>query len=103
MKKLYFLIACTLMFFKTSFAQQNEVKSISVDFQQVKIEQFVKDLESKTNYHFYYDPMQFDSVKFTLQATDKSLRNVLDMAFQNTAFHYAIADQQVFLTKGREI
>jgi len=104
MKKLYFLLACFLVLFKPAFAQQSEEKLISVDFQQAKIEQFVRDLESKTGCHFYYDPMQFDSIKFTLQATNKSLGNVLDIAFQNTPFRYAITkQQQVFLTKGRAI
>jgi outer membrane receptor protein involved in Fe transport len=104
MKKLYLLLFFFLVILKSSFAQQGEEKTISVNFQQAKIEQFVRDLESKTGYHFYYDPMQFDSVKFTLQATDKSLKNVLDIAFQNTAFRYAITkQQQVFLTRGRVI
>ncbi len=38
-----------------------------------------------------------------MQATDKTLEAVLDMAFQNTEFRYTITAQQVFLTKGRTI
>lgn len=103
MKKIYFLTACFLVFLKLASAQQGSGKTVTVDFQQAGIGQFASELESKTGYHFYYDPMQFDSVKFTLQATDKSLESVLDQAFQKTTFHYSIIQQQVFLTKGREI
>jgi len=84
-------------------AQQTSVKLISVNFQQATILQFVNDLESKSSYHFYYDPMQFDSLKITLEVNDKPLETILEMAFKNTDFHYAITQQQVFLTKGRQV
>lgn len=85
-------------------AQQNSEKLISVNFQQATIAQVVKDIELKSSYHFYYDPAQFDSLRVTLSISNKPLESVLDLAFSNTAFHYAItAQQQVFLTKGREI
>ncbi len=104
MKKIYFLCFCFLMIFKLTSAQEGNKKLISVNFQQAKIEQFVSELESKTGYHFYYNPPQFDSLKVTLQVTDKPLESVLDLAFHNTGFHYTItAQQQVFLTKGREV
>src|SRR6202041_1110514 len=42
--------------------------------------------------------------KVTLQVNDKSVETILDMAFKNTDYHYAITTQhQVFLTKGRQI
>lgn len=103
MKKIYFLSFCFLVFFKLASAQDGNKKMISANFQQAKIEPFVSELESKTDYHFYYNPAQFDSLKVTLQVTDKPLETVLDMAFNNTDFHYAIIQQKVFLTKGREL
>ena len=103
MKKIYFLSFLFLVFFKLSSAQDTDKKLISVNFQQAKIEQFVDDLESKTGYHFYYNPAQFDSLKVTLQATDKTLEAILYSAFNKTDFHFAISQKAVFLTKGREI
>ncbi|GAC1304035.1 MAG: hypothetical protein NVSMB24_10890 [Mucilaginibacter sp.] len=85
-------------------AQQSNVKLISGNFQQATIAQFISELESKSNFHFYYDPILFDSLRVTLQVNDKPVEAVLDMAFKNTDFHYAITpQQQVFLTKGRQI
>jgi hypothetical protein len=103
MKKIYFLSFFFLVFLRLANAQDGGKKLISVNFQQAKIEQFVTEMESKTSYHFFYNQTQFDSLKVTLRATDKSLETVLYMAFNKTDFHFAISGQQVFLTKGREI
>jgi hypothetical protein len=104
MKKIYFLSFCFLILIKLCHAQQGQVKSISVNFQQATIEQFVTELEAKSGYRFFYDPMQFDSLKITLQVTDKPIETILGQAFKNTGFNFSITkQQQVFLTKGREI
>ncbi len=93
-----------MFFMQIASAQQTNIKLLSGNFQQAKIAQFVSDLESKSSYHFYYDPVSFDSLKVTLQVNDKSIETILDMAFKNTDYHYAITQQQqVFLTKGRQI
>ncbi len=104
MKKAYLLSFCLFLLLRISYAQQGNSKLISVNFQQATITQVVSDIESKSTYHFYYDPAQFDSLKVTLQVNDKPLATILDMAFDKTNFHYAItAQQQVFLTKSRQI
>jgi hypothetical protein len=100
MKKLYLLSLCLTLVFKLASAQD---KTISVNYQQAKIDQVVQDLESKTGYHFYYNPKQFDSLKVTLQATDKTLPVILNQAFHGTTFTFTIEDQNVFLTKGRQV
>ncbi|HEY5327235.1 MAG TPA: STN domain-containing protein, partial [Mucilaginibacter sp.] len=101
MRKIYFLSFCFLFWFMPVIAQQNNIKQISVNFQNANAEQFVSELESKTGFNFFYDPIKFDSLRVTLNVTDKPLETVLDMAFGNNDFHYAIIHQQVFLTKGR--
>ncbi|MFI5136478.1 MAG: carboxypeptidase-like regulatory domain-containing protein [Sphingobacteriales bacterium] len=103
MKNLYLLIFCFAIFSRVGFAQKKEVKLVSANFQQATIAQFVADLESKTDYHFFYDAAQFDSLKVTLRMTDKPLTSILDTAFSNTSYHYAIVNHQIFLTKGRNI
>ncbi len=101
MKKCY-LVFFLLIFTKVALAQQSP-KTINVNFHGANIEQFVADLESKSGYHFYYNPAQFDSLKVILEVANVPLQTILDRSFRNTNFHYAIIDQQVFLTKGREI
>jgi hypothetical protein len=102
MRKIYLLSFCFLVFFKIATAQQSN-KLISVNFQQATIAQVVRDIESKSTYHFYYDPVEFDSLRVTIQVLDKPLETILDQAFKGTDYYYAITQQQVFLTKGRQI
>src|ERR1700744_4745116 len=103
MRKIYLAIFCILFFAKVVSAQQGNTKLFTVSFQQATIAQVITDLESKSSYHFYYDTKQFDSLRVTLNVTNKPLDAVLDLAFAKTTFTYAINDQQVFLTKGRQI
>src|ERR1700761_7589991 len=104
MRNLYLVIFCFLFFCKQSLGQSANTKLINVSYQQAGIEQVVSDLESKTGYHFYYDPKAFDSLRVTLQVNQQPVDRILDQAFNNTNFHYAITDQQeILLTKGRAV
>jgi len=103
MKKLY-LIICCLFVGKALFAQVAGNKLINVNYQQALISQVVDDLETKTSYHFYYDAALFDSLRVTLQLNQQPLDHVLDEAFKNTRFRYAITPQlEVLLTQDRAI
>src|ERR1700761_700425 len=104
MKKIYFAIIF-LLFTKLLPAQVTSGKKVSVNFNQAGIDAVVRELESQTGYHFYFDHAQFDSLKVTLQISDALLENVLNMAFNNTTYHYAIVPSsgEVFLTKGKVI
>ncbi len=104
MRKIYFLSFCLLYLFQVSFAQKTRTPLISVNLQDATIVQLVSDIESKSGFHFYYDRIQFDSLRVTLRATNLPLDSILAIAFRNSDFHYAInAQQLVFLTKGRQI
>jgi len=86
-------------------AQNNTEKTVSVNFNQAKIEQIINDLEAQSGYHFYADTAQFDSLKVTLQASDQPLEKILGMVFNNTPYRYTIipSQLQVFLTRGKQI
>jgi hypothetical protein len=104
MKKIYFTFLF-LFAVKLLSAQGISAKTVSVNFNQAPIDQVVRELETQSGYHFYYDRTQFDSLKVTLQVSDVPLETVLNIAFNNTAYHYAIIPSalQVFLTKGKTI
>jgi len=102
MKKIYAIIFFFLVFSKLALSQQAD-KLISVNFQRASFGQFVTDLEAKTGYHFYYNQAQVDSLKITIRADEQPLETILQMAFEKTGFHYAIAPPKIFITKGREI
>ncbi|MDR3696350.1 TonB-dependent receptor domain-containing protein [Mucilaginibacter sp.] len=103
--KIFYTLIIMLLSASLVTAQNSPVKPISVNFQQAGTEQFVKDLELKTGYHFYYNSTQFDSLKVTLQLSDKTLNEILNAAFRNTGYHYTIVPAKlwVFLTSDKEI
>ena len=86
-----------------AYGQQAE-KAVSGNFAHVPFEQFVSQLEGQTNFRFYFDPKVVDSLFVTLQVQEQPVRTVLQQALQNTAFHFAIDDEnRVFVSKGAVI
>jgi hypothetical protein len=85
-------------------AQKNPQNLITANFHDLNIEQFIQELESQTDYYFYYDAALFDSIRINFYAEKESLSQVLETAFSKTDFHFAIDRQkQVFLTKDATI
>ena len=102
MKKFYkTLVFFGFLFNYLSVLGQNSEKLISGNFENIGIEQFVRTLESKSGYHFYYNPSHFDSLTISFKINEKPLDAILDQAFNNTDFHYALDKERnaVFLTK----
>jgi hypothetical protein len=83
----------------TSYGQQE--KPVSGDFRNLPFEQFASQLEAQTNFRFYFDPKEVDSLFVTLRVQEQPVRAVLEQALQNTAFHFAIDDEnRVFVSSG---
>ncbi len=103
MKKINSLLVCLLLA-AVHVAGQVKPAQITVDFKEARIQDFVREIESKADYHFYYHAAEFDSVRVTLSAKNESIPSILRMAFRNTNFSYAIdPNNNVFLSKGVEI
>ncbi|MGI8583700.1 MAG: TonB-dependent receptor [Chitinophagaceae bacterium] len=101
---------CYLLFlfflFSTSAISAQKIKEelISENFKDIGIDKFVKEIEQKTTYRFYYDPAQFDSLKINITIHQQPLNFVLKQIFLNTNYYAAIdADHHVFLTRGESI
>ena len=102
MRKFYLVLSFLLSISLLANAQQN--KLLDVDYKQANISQMVSNLGSKTGKRFYYDPIQFDSLRVTLTLNQKPLEYILDKAFEHTRYHYAITGQQeVIMTKDLKI
>jgi len=102
MKQIYLFIALLFIGLQTTLGQQS-AKLISVNFQAESIDRVATELQQQTGYHFYYDAQKLSDLKITVQGSDLTLENVLNIAFKGTDYHYAIVNQQVFITKGRSI
>jgi len=99
----FILIAFTLVVGFSSVSAQDK-KLISGDFQGMNFEQFAKSIESKTDFHFYYNISQFDSFTVNLSVNNKTLNAVLDEVFLHTDFHYSIdPENNVFVIRRYKI
>ena len=94
----------TFLFSADAWGQNTPNRLITVNFDSVKIDGFVKQLESQTGYIYYYNIQDFDSITFSLNVKDQSLENVLTQAFANKDLFFSMnASNHVFLTKAKRV
>jgi len=87
---------------QVGFAQQRNL--ITGSFNNTPFEKFVEEIESKSNFHFYFNPGATDSLFVTISVQAKPIDVVLDQVTEGTSLHYAVDDQgNVFITEVREI
>src|SRR6185312_13833455 len=103
MKKRANLLVTFILLLITSaaFAQQSGDNMVSGSFHEATFSEFVQKIEAQTNYHFFYDASQFDSMTITISVSNAHLTSVLDKVFNGTRWRYTIDDENhVFVTKG---
>lgn len=98
MKKFFpiaFLL-CINQLYSTGVAAQSPANGlISVNFQDLEFEQFIKELEEVTNYHFYYNTNQEKGLKISVNVEEKPLSFVLGQALEGTGLLFAIEKKPV--------
>ncbi|PRY53814.1 TonB-dependent receptor-like protein [Arcticibacter pallidicorallinus] len=83
------------------YSQEKPGILISGKLENAKVGEFIDFLNSATGYQIYYDQTKFDSLRVNLEFTNKNIDWVLDQAFKNTQYRYAIDFQKnIFLTSG---
>jgi hypothetical protein len=106
MKQGFCLLITFILLFSHShvYAQQEHDNLITGNFQNATFNEFVKKVEVQTDFHFYYEAAQFDSLAITLSVKEAHLPSVLDRVFTNTNWHYLVdKNNNVFITRGFEI
>ncbi|HKB43428.1 MAG TPA: hypothetical protein VKC90_03530, partial [Chitinophagaceae bacterium] len=105
MRHIYFSLFILFSFVYSGLrGQEKNIPLITGQFKELKIEQFVQLLETTTAYHFYYDPVQFDSIQINLSVKEQPLKKVLELAFANTSFHFSMDPyNNVFLIRDKTI
>lgn len=99
--RLVFLLS--IFFWVNANAQEKQPPLITGDFRGITIDEFVKQVEAQTNYHFYFDPAQFDLLIVNIEVKDKPVEDVLTEIFRNSDYSFAIDQQRIFLLKGQTI
>ncbi|MBL7870878.1 MAG: TonB-dependent receptor [Cyclobacteriaceae bacterium] len=76
-----------------------EKKTIRGEFTDQPFNDFVSALEQKTDYKFFFDPAQTDSLSITISFSNKTLTEVLDEVFRNSDYRYSLdANHYVYVT-----
>jgi hypothetical protein len=89
-------VYCMLMALQSSAQYSNRING---SFENILFKQFVTKIEAQTNYHFYYDTLQLDSLKVNLVANNLSLQETLTQIFQRTSHVFSVDDEgHVFIT-----
>lgn len=69
---------------------QEATQLITGNFTNLKFSEFVSEIENQTDYRFYYNASQFDSLIINTRANRKSIDEVLNEVFRETEFKYSI-------------
>ncbi|HXB07387.1 MAG TPA: carboxypeptidase-like regulatory domain-containing protein, partial [Puia sp.] len=93
------LLPFALAFLFLTRANAQVQPRIDADFNDKPFPEFVRQIESITHYHFFYDPDEVDSLVVNLKARHALLAEILDEAFKNTVFHYGIDQNNVYITR----
>ena len=91
MRSIKLMLLLLLLFPARALFAQSDSLLINVSYQQAPIKEVVNDLETKTGYHFYYDPAVMDSLKVSLTANQKTLPYILEHALTKGVYFFAIS------------
>jgi hypothetical protein len=98
------VLAFVLLPLATMAQKIESIPTVSAVFKQAPLQTIVTELEKQSSYRFYFDPVQFDSLKFDLDVTNLPLDKALEKLFSKTELRFAIdADRNVFITKDVQV
>src|SRR6185436_5761320 len=100
MRHSYFILIIFFSFFYSIAVLGQTRPLITGNFKELKLGQFIRELETSSGYHFYYDSLQVDSIQVNLTVKDQPLDKVMEKVLANTGFNFSI-DQynNVFLIR----
>ncbi|MBS1915064.1 MAG: carboxypeptidase-like regulatory domain-containing protein [Bacteroidetes bacterium] len=95
----YCLALSLLLFCILQVAKCQDRKLISGNFQNYSFSQLVKEIESQTDYHFFYDSAEVDSLLININVSRITISRLLNEVLQKTSLHYSIdSTGRVFIT-----
>ncbi len=71
-------------------ADAQDLGRVTIDLSSARFDELVSQVESQTDYRFYYDTAELDSFRFSIQATRMPVGTLLEKIFQHSDFHFTI-------------
>ena len=97
---LFILVTLFTLHANNSYSQRTKV---SLDLNNVTVEQLIDEIENKTDFRFVYKIKDVNLKRvITLKANKELITSVLKKVFINTNTSYNVLDKQVFLTKRKD-
>ena len=84
------ILFAALLFTCISSLHAQEKNLISGNFVQSTFDDFINKIESQTDYTFYYDRKNLDSLRITIEVKSVFLSSLLNKVFEKTQFEYSI-------------
>jgi len=104
MKFLYLYIIAFFLISTHSSKAQNAAQRIDIKVNNLNLEDFAKKIELASSYKLFFDPKISDSLTITMEASNKTISEILDIALNNSKFKYAIDHyRNVFITENYAI
>jgi hypothetical protein len=98
-KELFVLILLCLPVLKLT-AQEPDTMNIQLFSSRYSFQQLVKEVESHTVYHFFYQPRDLDTFSVVIGPGKKNIKTLLDEVFNGTPFTFILdADHNIFITR----
>lgn len=95
---------CLVLTFLCLRAEAQRTALINGDFRSLSFDQVVEAIERQSDYRFFYDSRQTDSLTIDTAVSGQPIEVALDAILAGTAFQFAVtADHRVFVTYDRPI
>lgn len=95
-------VLCFIGFCCAIFSPSLKAQNVTIngEFKNMYFPEFAKQIEAKTNFHFYYKKADLDSFPIDVAIANESIIQILNQLFQNTTFRFSIDTfNHVFITK----
>lgn len=94
----FFIVAATLQVSAAGFSQEK----VSVNFQNVRLDRALKEVEKKSSFHFVYSNLVLtDKSKVTLQANDIMVVDLLERLLEGTPLTFSVLSNNLVVIKER--
>jgi hypothetical protein len=72
----FYRTVALFFFIALSYSSVAQESKITGTFSNLTLEKFVKEIESRTNYHFYFNPQFCDSLNITASPQNQSIEEL---------------------------
>ena len=92
----YVLFVLMLITASAAFAQKSEL--VTLDLNQVTFPSLVKEIESQTPFHLYYNAPFLDTFLVSIHVKSTPVSDVLNQVLSSTSYRFAIDENAIFIT-----